>query len=98
VIFDVFLAGFTKEMPPVALNESDLSELPDPLRAGGDIDIIRRSVELVLQALIEAEATEVSGTPNVLRAELRAGPAVTGPPPTAGPASPQLVPRVTFTG
>ena len=52
MIFDVFLAGFTKEKPPVARNESDLSELLDSLRAGGDIDIIRRSVELVLQALI----------------------------------------------
>ena len=45
----------------MALIESDLSELLDALRAGGDIDIIRRSVELVLQALIEAEATEVIG-------------------------------------
>src|SRR5437660_7444971 len=45
----------------MALNESDLSELLDALRAGGDIDVIRRSVELVLQALIESEATEVIG-------------------------------------
>jgi transposase-like protein len=71
VIFDVFLAGFTKEMPPVALNESDLSELLDALRAGGDIDIIRRSVELVLQALIEAEATELIGAAPHQRADTR---------------------------
>jgi transposase-like protein len=45
----------------VALHEFDLSELLDAIRAGGDIDVIRRSVELVLQALIEAEATEVIG-------------------------------------
>jgi len=45
----------------MALNESDLSELLDALRAGGDIDVIRRSVELVLQALIESEATEMIG-------------------------------------
>src|SRR4029453_2509725 len=29
--------------------------------AGGDLDVIRRGVELVLQALIDAEATEVIG-------------------------------------
>jgi putative transposase len=45
----------------VALSEFDLSELLDAIRAGGDIDVIRRGVELVLQALIEAEATEVIG-------------------------------------
>ena len=45
----------------MALNESDLSELLAALRAGGNIDVTRRSVELVLQALIEAEATEVIG-------------------------------------
>jgi putative transposase len=45
----------------VALSEFDLSELLDAVRAGGDIDVIRRSVEVVLQALIEVEATEVIG-------------------------------------
>jgi hypothetical protein len=34
VIFDVFLAGFTKEKPPVTLNQSDLSELLAALKAG----------------------------------------------------------------
>jgi hypothetical protein len=38
----------------MALQEFDLSELLDALRAGGDIDIIRRSVEMVIQALIDA--------------------------------------------
>src|SRR5919202_3157628 len=55
----------------MALNESDLSELLDALRAGGDIDIIRRSVELVLQALIDAEATEVIGAAPHERTETR---------------------------
>ncbi len=41
--------------------EFDLSELLDAVRASGDIDVIRRSVEYVLQALIDAEATEVIG-------------------------------------
>jgi putative transposase len=35
--------------------------LLDTLRAGGDVDLIRTSVELALQALIEAEATAVIG-------------------------------------
>ncbi|HEX4980196.1 MAG TPA: IS256 family transposase [Ilumatobacteraceae bacterium] len=45
----------------MALHEFDLSELLDALRAGGDIDVIRRSVEMVIQALIDAEATEEIG-------------------------------------
>ena len=49
MIVVVFLAGFTKETTPMALTEFDLSELLDAVRAGGDIDSIRRSVELVLQ-------------------------------------------------
>jgi hypothetical protein len=43
-IFDVFLAGFAKEMQPMAVIDSDLSELLDARRAGGNIDVIRRSV------------------------------------------------------
>ena len=45
----------------MAHEEFDLSELLDAVRAGGDIDVIRRSVEMVLQALIDAEATEMIG-------------------------------------
>ena len=45
----------------MTLTESSLSELLDALRAGGDLDVVRKGVELVLQALIEAEATEVIG-------------------------------------
>jgi len=55
----------------VTLGQSDLSELLDAVRAGGDIDVIRRSVELVLQALIEAEATEVIGAARYERNEGR---------------------------
>jgi putative transposase len=51
--------------------EFDLSELLDALRAGGDIDIIRRSVEMVLQALIDAEATEVIGAGRHERTDTR---------------------------
>jgi putative transposase len=45
----------------VALAQFDLSELLDALRAGGDVDLIRSSVEMVLQALIDAEASEFIG-------------------------------------
>lgn len=41
--------------------QSDQSDLLDAIRAGGDLDVVRRSVELMLQALIDAEATEVIG-------------------------------------
>jgi putative transposase len=71
VIVVVFLAGFTKETTPMAHEEFDLSELLDALRAGGDIDIIRRSVELVLQALIDTEATEHIGAAPHERTECR---------------------------
>ena len=38
----------------MAFNQFDLSELLDAVRAGGDIDLIRTSVEMVLQALVDA--------------------------------------------
>jgi transposase-like protein len=46
---------------PVTLTQCDVAELLDAIRAGGDIDVIRKGVELVLQALIDAEATEHIG-------------------------------------
>jgi transposase-like protein len=52
----------------VTLTNSDVTELLDAIRAGGDIDVIRKSVELVLQALIDAEATEVIGAERYERA------------------------------
>jgi putative transposase len=55
----------------VALAHSDLSELLDVLRAGGDVDLIRASVEMVLQALIDAEATEFIGAARHERTESR---------------------------
>ena len=56
---------------PVTLTQSDVSELLDAIRAGGDIDVIRRGVELVLQALIDAEATEVIGAGRYERSQGR---------------------------
>jgi len=56
---------------PVTLTQSDVNELLDAIRAGGDIDVIRKGVELVLQALIEAEATEHIGAARYERTETR---------------------------
>jgi hypothetical protein len=55
------LQGTTKEITPVAQTDFDPYALFDALRAGGDVDKIRSSVEFVLQALIEVEATEAIG-------------------------------------
>lgn len=71
MIFSVFLAGFTKEIETMALDQSALTELLDALRAGGDLDFMREAMQLVLQALIELEATEVIGAARHERAETR---------------------------
>lgn len=55
----------------MTLTQSDVNELLDAIRAGGDIDVIRKGVELVLQALIEAEATEHIGAGRYERTEGR---------------------------
>ena len=55
----------------MALTNSDLTDLLDAIRAGGDIDVIRKGMELVLQALIEAEATERIGADRYERSEER---------------------------
>ena len=45
----------------MALDQSALSELLDALRAGGDLDFMREAMQLVLQELIELEASQVIG-------------------------------------
>jgi len=55
----------------VTLTQFDVHELLDAVRAGGDIDVIRAGVEFVLQALIDAEATEHIGAARYERAETR---------------------------
>ena len=42
----------------MALSESAVSELLDAFRAGDGVDLIREAVTMVLQELIETEATE----------------------------------------
>ena len=55
----------------MTLTKSDVTELLDAIRAGGDLDVIRKGVELVLQALIEAEAAEVIGAERYERSDSR---------------------------
>jgi putative transposase len=55
----------------MALSKSALSELLDALRAGGDLDIIREALALVLQALIEAEAAQQIGADRYERSATR---------------------------
>ena len=45
----------------MALSDSAVSELLDAFRAGDGVDLVRESVRLVLQELIEAEAAQVIG-------------------------------------
>lgn len=45
----------------MALDKDALSELLDALRAGGDLDVVRSGLQLVLQALIEMEAAQAVG-------------------------------------
>jgi putative transposase len=55
----------------MALSKSALSELLDALRAGGDLDVIREGLALVLQALIDADATQHIGARPYERSEQR---------------------------
>ena len=55
----------------MTLTHDDLTQLLEMVRAGGDVDLVRESVEMVLQALIEAEATEVIGAGPHERSETR---------------------------
>ena len=55
----------------MALDQSALTELLDALRAGGDVDFMRDAMQLVLQELIELEATQVIGAARYERADGR---------------------------
>jgi transposase-like protein len=55
----------------MALSESALSELLDAFRAGDGVDLVRESVRLVLQELIEVEAAEVIGAARYERSDER---------------------------
>lgn len=47
----------------MALSQSALSDILDAFRAGDGVDLVRESVRMVMQELIEAEATERIGAP-----------------------------------
>jgi putative transposase len=55
----------------VTITNSDLNELLDAVRAGGDIDVVRRGIEMMLQALIDAEATAQIGADRFERSSTR---------------------------
>ena len=72
VILGVFLEEHTRrDIPPMTLNDSAVSELLDASRAGEGVDLIRNAVTLVLQELIEVEATEKIGAARYERTEDR---------------------------
>ena len=55
----------------MALSQSAVSELLEAFRAGQGVDLIRESVRMVLQELIEAEAAEVIGAARYERTSTR---------------------------
>jgi putative transposase len=61
VILGVYGQVALKEKQPMALSQSVLSELLDAFRAGEGVDLVRDAVRLVMQELIEVQATEAIG-------------------------------------
>jgi transposase-like protein len=55
----------------MALDESAMTDLLAALRAGGGLDVVGEALGLVLQALIDAEATEVIGADRYQRSTSR---------------------------
>ena len=55
----------------MALSQSAVSELLEAFRTGDGVDLIRESVRMVMQELIEAEATERIGAARYQRSESR---------------------------
>ena len=55
----------------MALDQSALTDLLDALRVGGDLDFMREAMQLVLQALIDLEASQVVGAARNERTDSR---------------------------
>jgi putative transposase len=55
----------------MALSQSAVSELLDAFRTGDGVDLIRESVRMVMQELIETEATEKIGAARYERTDTR---------------------------
>src|SRR6478735_9745683 len=60
-ILGVYGQALTEGEPPMTVSQSALSELLEAFRAGDGADLVRDSVRVVLQELIELEATERIG-------------------------------------
>ena len=60
-----------EEDTPMTLSDTATAQLWESFRAGGGASLVRESVELVLQELIEAEATEAIGAGRYERTDAR---------------------------
>jgi hypothetical protein len=65
------VAGGLEETKPMALAQSAVSELLEVLRAGEAVNLVRESVRMVMQELIDNEATEVIGVARYERTDTR---------------------------
>src|SRR3954447_8670238 len=70
-ILGVYRQVLTRRFPPMALSQSVASELLEAFRAGEGMDLVRESVRLVMQELIETEASEHIGAGRYERSESR---------------------------
>ena len=70
-IFGVYGLVLTEGDPPMALPQSAVSGLLGVLRTSEAVDLIRESVRMVLQELVEAEASEVIGAARYERTDSR---------------------------
>jgi putative transposase len=71
VILGVFLSERTKGDTPMALDQSVLSELLAAFQSGEGLDLIRESVRLVCQELIETELSALIGAERYERSDER---------------------------
>jgi transposase-like protein len=71
VILGVFKPERTEGDQPMALDQSVCSELLAALRTGEGVDLVRDAVRLVLQELIETEASSVIGAGRYERSDSR---------------------------
>ena len=70
-ILGVYRQVVTKEISPMALSDSVVSELLEAFRAGEGVDLVRESVRMVMQELIETEASERIGAGRYERIDTR---------------------------
>jgi hypothetical protein len=71
MIFGVYGQALTEGDLPMALSQSAAFELLEALRTGEAVDVIRESVRMVMQELIEAEASQAIGAARYQRSPSR---------------------------